>query len=207
MRAAAKSHSSSTTIPARHPQAAFIPRKTSRQRRAEFPLPRYGKSLSRRKEKVSPGSVLRLTPPTETAIRQGLLCKEFSLMWISQHQRIPRTAAESPRPLLLRRGLLAELPHPLTQFLAQTGRRVGIERHQIPQRLRAVFAQRSQRHSVRVRMPRNILANGRIGMLRQPPQRLRRNSRMFADQPQQIIILARRVAIQLVQHLRLDLRA
>src|SRR5579863_10146268 len=195
MRAAAKSHSSSTTIPARHPQAAFIPRKTSRQRRAEFPLPRYGKSLSRRKEKVSPGSVLRLTPPTETAIRQGLLCKEFSLMWISQHQRIPRTAAESPRPLLLRRGLLAELPHPLTQFLAQTGRRVGIERHQIPQRLRAVFAQRSQRHSVRVGMPR------------QPPQRLRRNSRMFADQPQQIIILARRVAIQLVQHLRLDLRA
>src|SRR5271156_6396831 len=84
------------------------------------------------------------------------------------------TTHQSLATALLRRRLLPQPAHALLQFLAQNHRRIRIERHQIPQRLGAVLAQPRQ--------------NRRIRMMRQPPQRLRRNFWMLADQPQQIEI-------------------
>src|SRR6266550_8674466 len=63
--------------------------------------------------------------------------------------------------------VLAETFQTIAQAPLQRRRRVGIECHEIPQRLAAILAQPSKRRCIGVRMPRHILTNRTIGMFRQ----------------------------------------
>src|SRR6266699_805399 len=103
--------------------------------------------------------------------------------------------------------VLAETFQTIAQAPLQRRRRVGIECHEIPQRLAAILAQPSKCRCIGVRMPRHVLTNRTIGMLRQLVQRLGIGSRVLADQPQQVKILFRRLLDKFLQHFRLCVRA
>src|SRR6267154_5383107 len=60
--------------------------------------------------------------------------------------------------------VLAETLQAIAQAPLQRRRRVGIECHEIPQRLAAILAQPSKRRRIGVRMPCHIFANRTIGM-------------------------------------------
>src|SRR5258708_24356879 len=67
---------------------------------------------------------------------------------------------------LLRGLVFAEAFQAVAQTALQRQRRVGIEGHQVPQRLAAVAAQPRERGRVRIRMARDVFANRAVRMLR-----------------------------------------
>src|SRR5438552_18791109 len=116
--------------------------------------------------------------------------------------RIERCASN-----LFGRLVLPETLQAITQAPLQRRGGVGIESHEIPERLAAIPAWSGQRRSIRVGVPRHIFANRAIWMLRQLIERLGIVSRMLADQAQQIKILFRRLLHKFLQHFRLGIGA
>src|ERR1041384_501827 len=70
----------------------------------------------------------------------------------------------SNRSGLAQRVIFAQTLESFAQAPLQRRRRVGIERHQIPQGLTAILAQVSQRVGVRIGMPRYVLADRSVRM-------------------------------------------
>src|SRR3990167_4880844 len=75
----------------------------------------------------------------------------------------------------------------------------GVEGDQVPERLAAVAAKGAQGPGRRARVPRHVLAHGAVGMPRQPRQDVGRGVGVVADEPDEVVVLARGVARQAAQ--------
>src|SRR5215470_15159067 len=102
---------------------------------------------------------------------------------------------------------LAEALQTVTQPTLQGGRRVGIEGHQIPQRLAAVLAQVGEGRSVGVGVPGHVFADRRIRVPPEPLQGPGVRTGMFADQAQQVEVPFGGLLGELFEHLRLGVGA
>src|SRR5215472_1588565 len=122
--------------------------------------------------------------------------------------------AKHPRPpegngnKLANRGVaFAQALQPVAQTTLQWTWRIGVERHQIPQRLAAILAQIGERCGVGVRMAGYVLADRGIGVAAKALQSLGVRTRMLADQAQQIKILLWSLLREFLKHLRLRVGA
>src|SRR5882762_3319300 len=145
------------------------------------------------------GDIIRLPETKEESHQQerAIFCAASG---IYRHAQLSLLAAWSSRKLtcgssgiLLGSLVFAETLQAIAQAPLERRGRIGIESHEIPERLAAVTAQPGERVRVRVGVPGDIFANRAVRMSRQLVQRLRIGARVFADQPQQVIIFFRRL--------------
>src|SRR5579872_462643 len=108
---------------------------------------------------------------------------------------------------LFRPAAFAELAQTLLQLTPQQRRRVGVECHEVPERLATIARQERQRTRVRIRMARDVFANGAIRVPGQAAERFRRDLGVLADQPQEVEIRPGRLFCKFFELIRTRLRA
>ena len=92
-------------------------------------------------------------------------------------------------------------------FLRSGEGALGLKATRVPKWLRAVAAEPCERCGVAIRMPRDVFADRRIGMMRKSGERFRGDFRVLADQTEQVKIFPRSEPRKLVENVRFHFRA